>query len=657
MAKYYNEDVRSLLKDKTLIVLGDSIQRSVYKDLVCLVSQSDSRYLYDVELRAKGEHVFLGDKLLSGGKFLVKSSGKMPNGTGYREVRQFIQENTVFRYYFVTRCFNEHMESILNELKTLNPDVIIMNSCLWDIHHYGPKSLHQYNENLPKLLRAVLERLPSLSLFVWNGALPLGQKCKGGFLKPGFLSLPMEDIIAANMFAWRHISQTPKCVFLDLFSDLQKDLVNFTQAQDGIHWGMKAHRKISNLILEQIARAWEKEVPYPLAPQVEQSTNYPLPEYHPEENWEEPATQDDSNEALSYWYDLPNQYNSPTGPMYHYQGPHSGFSSSVETPFSHSFNNRRYSLINTYTPHIPPTSPSPMSDSFYPAQNYPAQNYPAQNYPAQNYWTTPSNPYTPQRHYSEPSNELAWYSDPNPSYRATNLPLAWSPNAFGNQSYGGASRQYEARYKGRMFNKKTLPVARPLKRKNLNGTPLAAGNEKKCRVDALFKSPTLKASPPASSNVSVSESSTYKPPTSDVNNNPSGKSTGEQSVKIDQFKAEGEPRISVVKAMENSEGAPSDPKAVETPATPDKSSPDKSSPESLTSPTQLSTPPAKKSTSESSKTLAALTPVAIAENVDREKSRKRKRSSDSEESHPLKVGRADEGMSPSHKNTGFVGFI
>ena len=310
MARFRNQDVRALLDKKTVIVMGDSIQRSVYKDLVCLLNQEDSRYLFDVELRAKGEHVFLGDKLLRGGKFLINSEGKMPNGTNYREVREFRKGSTVFRYYFLTRCFNDHMESILNELKTMQPDVIIMNSCLWDIHHYGPNALEEYNGNIPNLLKAS-ENLP-FDIFIWNATLPLAKQCKGGFLKPGFRSLPVEDIKKANKIAWNHVTKFGRGIYLDLYTEIQKDLASFTQAEDGIHWGMKAHRKISNLILEQIAIKWKRDIPrsppvqFPMAENFYERYQYPLPEYHPQQEWD--PMHDFEEQAPDYFNDVASMY-------------------------------------------------------------------------------------------------------------------------------------------------------------------------------------------------------------------------------------------------------------------------------------------------------------------------------------------------------------
>ena len=77
----------------------------------------------------QGEFHYENDELIEGGK-----RGRMVNGVKYREVRQFQTGTHLVRFYFVTRCYNTYMESILADFsKDPKPDVIIINSCLWDI--------------------------------------------------------------------------------------------------------------------------------------------------------------------------------------------------------------------------------------------------------------------------------------------------------------------------------------------------------------------------------------------------------------------------------------------------------------------------------------------------------------------------------------------
>ena len=80
-------------------------------------------------IHTQGEKSFEGDKLIEGGTF-----GEMSNGVHYREVRQYQTDYHLARFYFVTRCYSSYFESILADLaKEPKPDVVLLNSCLWDI--------------------------------------------------------------------------------------------------------------------------------------------------------------------------------------------------------------------------------------------------------------------------------------------------------------------------------------------------------------------------------------------------------------------------------------------------------------------------------------------------------------------------------------------
>ena len=72
----------------------------------------------------------MDDELIEGGR-----KGKMHNGIAYKEVRQYSKGGIhLVRFYFTTRCYNNYVESILADLKKEpEPDIVIMNSCLWDM--------------------------------------------------------------------------------------------------------------------------------------------------------------------------------------------------------------------------------------------------------------------------------------------------------------------------------------------------------------------------------------------------------------------------------------------------------------------------------------------------------------------------------------------
>lgn len=51
----------------------------------------------------------------------------------------FQEHNTVLEFTFITKCMNEEIKSkfgYMKKEKSLAPDVIVMNSCLWDISRF-----------------------------------------------------------------------------------------------------------------------------------------------------------------------------------------------------------------------------------------------------------------------------------------------------------------------------------------------------------------------------------------------------------------------------------------------------------------------------------------------------------------------------------------
>jgi len=58
----------------------------------------------------------------------------MTNGKNYMEVRQCHLPYYLLRFYFVTRVYSPYMETVIADLVTDHrADIIIINSCLWDI--------------------------------------------------------------------------------------------------------------------------------------------------------------------------------------------------------------------------------------------------------------------------------------------------------------------------------------------------------------------------------------------------------------------------------------------------------------------------------------------------------------------------------------------
>ena len=252
---FMSEDVKRLLHNKFVIIFGDSIQRGVYRDLICMLQAN--YYLTPKNLKGRGELSFMGDKLIEGG-----SLGERHNGKHYREVRQYQSDHHLVRYYYITRAYSEYLEDCIDELENGPvPDVIIMNSCIWDLTRYGYAGRREYSVKLQELFHRLQHVVPESCLMLWLTAMPLAQKVSGGVFVPGieFYGLTMRyDVAEANMTA-HMIANDKQIDVLDLH-------YNFVSSQhlrndDGIHWNYQAHRRMSNLILTHISQAWQVPLP------------------------------------------------------------------------------------------------------------------------------------------------------------------------------------------------------------------------------------------------------------------------------------------------------------------------------------------------------------------------------------------------------------
>lgn len=244
-------DVQQLLHNKFVVVLGDSIQRAVYKDLVLLL-QKDC-LLSSSQLKSKGELSFEHDVLLEGGRW-----GRMHNGAHYREVRQFCSGRHLVRFYFLTRAYSPYVEDILQQLRwgEYAPDLVIVNSCLWDLSRYRSNLLRNYREDLERLFQRLDQLLPSGCLVVWNTTMPVAEVVSGGFILPDASGCPSrlrEDVMEANFYSSVEAARHGFDV-LDLHFHFRH--AGQHRLSDGVHWDERAHRYLSQLLLAHVADAW-----------------------------------------------------------------------------------------------------------------------------------------------------------------------------------------------------------------------------------------------------------------------------------------------------------------------------------------------------------------------------------------------------------------
>ncbi|KAG8126155.1 hypothetical protein E2320_021253 [Naja naja] len=244
-----------MLHNKFVDILGDSIQRSVYKYLIQLL-QSDS-LLTSSQMKSKGEFSFENDHLIEGGVL-----DGLHNGIRYQEVRQYRACYHLIHFYFLTWIYSEYFESILEDFRVgLQPDVLNLNSCIWDVSRYGPSSMMEYRKNLEIAFNKLDADLPPSCLVIWNMTMPLGPRIKSGFLIPELQHLSQtlcQDIIEGNFYggtlAGLHLFD-----MVDLHFHFCFDMGN--SVKDGIHWDNVVHRWITNLLLTQLANAWRVVIP------------------------------------------------------------------------------------------------------------------------------------------------------------------------------------------------------------------------------------------------------------------------------------------------------------------------------------------------------------------------------------------------------------
>ena len=200
--------------------------------------------------------------------------GEMTNSTEYREVRMFLFDSqTMVLYYFITACFSDYIEMVLRA--PTKPDIIFMNSCLWDVQRYGTKGYEYYGPNLKKLVRLLKELHPTV-LFVWTTTPPVDIKSKAGFLEDSKDSVKINEVLRCNDIARQIMSQEdiPIADFADVFQDCTDD-----RANDGVHWNGKAHRSMTNILLETVARPLNGPVPRPFP------HSYSQPAFHHNNSW------------------------------------------------------------------------------------------------------------------------------------------------------------------------------------------------------------------------------------------------------------------------------------------------------------------------------------------------------------------------------------
>lgn len=249
---FSSKEVQALLKDKTVVLLGDSNTRAVYKDLICLYQKN--ALITAKVLKSKMERSIFNDELVE--------HGKLSKGRDYVEHRKFCSAYCKISFYFITKVYSSYVEKILKSFQERgSPDILIMNSTLWDICRWGPKGVEAFKKNLKTLMQRFREVLSQNCIVIWVTTPPVSQEMRGGFLidQLEFLAYSLRfHILEANSYARRVVVDAGYDV-VDAHYHLQMQLTK--RADDGIHWVPLAVRHVTNLILTHISLAWGVPLP------------------------------------------------------------------------------------------------------------------------------------------------------------------------------------------------------------------------------------------------------------------------------------------------------------------------------------------------------------------------------------------------------------
>ncbi|XP_067125282.1 PC-esterase domain-containing protein 1A-like [Centruroides vittatus] len=239
---YYTEDMNCLLRNKKIVLFGDTNMKALYKDFIAL---SQHNKLLDSEaLNTKMKESFYGDVLIK-------------NCAGCYQERQYHTPYFHFHFYITEELYNLYIEKVFNNMKFELPNIILFNFCLKGIARWFELEVRNYKISLNKLMKLCQENLPEDCLLIWITTFPQQHKNENGLLQ-----LPSELIKNSMCFHVLKANQyTQEIVFKNGYDILDahyylKEIL-YLRETDGIHWFPFAIRLISNLVLSHISFAFE----------------------------------------------------------------------------------------------------------------------------------------------------------------------------------------------------------------------------------------------------------------------------------------------------------------------------------------------------------------------------------------------------------------
>lgn len=249
----FNQDsAKSLLTGKKIWFCGSSNMRAIYKDLIWLMNKGN--LAPQNIFRIKNEQSFLSDKRLS--------AGNIHNGTNYVETREYKNDSYLF-FHFLTRLYLKNFVKIIEDTKDEDrPDVLIINSTLWDLTRWGSTSdsIQNYKINIVKTFRLLRTKFPTTRI-IWKTALPVSPSATGTvFIDEVKSVVPMLPwhLLEANRYAAVSASFFGVDI-LDVHHYMR--MSGYLRVKDGIHWNTVAVRYLTNVFLTHLSLSWKEKLP------------------------------------------------------------------------------------------------------------------------------------------------------------------------------------------------------------------------------------------------------------------------------------------------------------------------------------------------------------------------------------------------------------
>lgn len=205
-------------------------------------------------LQIKNEESYLNDRRLT--------NDKLHNGVNYIENREFRSKDVYLYYHFITRLYLDHFIKLINDVTEENcPDIIFLNSCLWDLARWGGDGARNYRQNLLRTMMLLKSKLPPKVRVIWKTALPVSVQANGALFTSDIKHIvPVLPwfIQQANLFA-------SKCASFFNFDTLDLHfymrLQGHLRVKDGIHWHPIAVRYMTNIFLTHVCLCLGQTLP------------------------------------------------------------------------------------------------------------------------------------------------------------------------------------------------------------------------------------------------------------------------------------------------------------------------------------------------------------------------------------------------------------